>query len=108
MKAVGDSIKEQAQRDIEQAMRRLADIAARVSRSKASYRITSGNYNFVGYIDLSFKSTEDAEGFNPYSAISALRDAKSVLPTWSWGISGFNYERISGDIWRIYIGWFST
>lgn len=110
MKAtVVDSISnEQAQRDIEQAMRRLSDIAAKVSRAKASYTIISGNYNFIGYIDISFKSTEDADGFNPYTAINALSDAKSALPKWSWGIGGFNYKRINDVTWRINIGRFST
>lgn len=96
-----------ARRDIEQSLRKMADVAARVARAKASYKQTYGGDLYAGYVDLAFQDAEAAEDFNPYDVIYALRDNKGVLPKWAWGAGGFNYER-RGNTWRIHVGRFAT
>ena len=85
----------------------MAELAAKVSRAKATSKATYDYYNFAGYIDLAFPDKGAADNFNPYDVIYALRDARNLVPKWAWGVGGFNYER-KGNLWRIHVGRFAT
>ena len=96
-----------AKRDIEQTVRKAAEIAKRRSGAKATYKLTPNDNYWCGYIELTFNSEEEAEKYNPYYLFDELGDNKSILPKWSWAISSFNYQK-NGKGVKIFVGRLAT
>lgn len=96
-----------AKRDIEQTVRKAADIAKRQSGAKATYKMTPNDNFWCGYIELTFNTEEEAKKYNPYYLFDELGDNKSILPKWSWAISSFNYQK-NGKVVKIFVGRLAT
>ena len=96
-----------AKRDIEQTVRKAAEIAKRRSGAKATYKLTPNDNYWCGYIELTFDTEEEAKKYNPYYLFDELGDNKSILPKWSWAISAFNYQK-NGKVVKIFVGRLAT
>jgi hypothetical protein len=96
-----------AKRDIEQTVRKAAEIAKKQSGAKATYKLTPNDNYWCGYIELTFNTEEEAKKYNPYYLFDELGDNKSILPKWSWAISSFNYQK-NGKVVKIFVGRLAT
>ena len=96
-----------AKRDIEQTVRKAAEIAKRRSGAKATYKLTPNDNYWCGYIELTFNTEEEAKKYNPYYLFDELGDNKSILPKWSWAISSFSYQK-NGKVVKIFVGRLAT
>lgn len=96
-----------AKRDIEQTVRKAAEIAKKRSGAKATYKMTPNDNFWCGYIELTFNTEEEAKKYNPYYLFDELGDNKSILPKWSWAISSFNYQK-NGKVVKIFVGRLAT
>jgi hypothetical protein len=96
-----------AKRDIEQTVRKAAEIAKKQSGAKATYKLTPNDSHWCGYIDLAFNTEEEAKKYNPYYLFNELGDNKSILPKWAWAISSFSYQK-NGKVVKIFVGRLAT
>lgn len=95
------------EQDMKASVQKLARVASRAAGVPATgtYKWTSDS---IGWVDIRFPDEESAKEFNYYKAIYAMRDAKNAVPSWAWGISGFDAPERIGSTVRIGLGHFAT